>query len=96
MTDSADRLVHMVNQIARNFAVQGDAKAIASTADHIASFWERRMLMAIFARIDEPGHGLSPLAEAAVRRLRDHGAPAHQTLATEFNEAGEIGHSDAG
>ena len=86
----------MVNQIARNLAIQGDAKAIASTADHIASFWERRMLTAIFARVDEQGHGLSTLGEAAVRRLRDHGAPAHQTPATEFNEVGGIGHSDAG
>lgn len=92
----ADRLVHSANQIARNFAVHGDAKAAASTADHIASFWERRMLAAIFARVDEADHGLSPIAQVAVRQLRDRGAPAHQTPATQFDEAHGGGHSDAG
>lgn len=65
----AGRLAYMANQIARNFAAQGEEAAIAQTAQHIRDFWDPRMKTAIFA---ERG-GLEPIAAAAVAAL-DPGA----------------------
>lgn len=96
MTSTLDKLVYMANQIARNFEVQGAEAATVATADHIASFWDPRMKSMIFALHAEGTAGLSPIAEAAIRRLRACGAPAHQTHATEFNRVDEVGRSDAG
>ncbi|MGH6785419.1 MAG: formate dehydrogenase subunit delta [Novosphingobium sp.] len=61
------RLSYMANQIAREFAAQGDDAAIAATARHLADFWDPRMKAAI---IDQDGSALSPIARAAVERLR--------------------------
>ena len=41
------RLAYMADQIARNFAVQGEEAAIAATAQHIRDFWDPRMKAAI-------------------------------------------------
>lgn len=87
------RLRHMVDQIAKNFAVRGDAIAMRATADHIATFWAPRMKDAIIA--DDRSH-LSNIARGAVDILAHGPVPAHQTQATEFNAVGEFGHSDAG
>lgn len=59
-------LTLMANQIARNFAVQGDERAAAATAEHITLFWDPRMKAAIRAG---GGADLSPIAAAAVSRL---------------------------
>jgi formate dehydrogenase subunit delta len=59
-------LRHMVDQIARNFAVQGDEQAIAATAEHLRLFWDPRMKAAILA---DDRAALSPIAAAAVERL---------------------------
>ena len=40
---TASSIVRMANQIARAFATQGEAEAIAHTAQHIAQFWDPRM-----------------------------------------------------
>lgn len=64
-----DKLVMMANQIARNLAVQGETKAIAGTADHIARFWDPRMRAALIAHAAEGGDDLVPTARAAVRSL---------------------------
>ena len=61
-----DRLRYMANQIARNFAVQGDEAAIAATAQHIRDFWDPRMRAAILA---DDRSVLEPIARAAVERL---------------------------
>ncbi|HVH03124.1 MAG TPA: formate dehydrogenase subunit delta [Amaricoccus sp.] len=71
---SADKLAMMANQIARNLAVQGDEAAVAGTADHIRRFWDPRMRAGIVAYLAGGGQ-LSPLAEAAVRRLGGPEAP---------------------
>ncbi len=60
------QLHSMVNQIARNFAIQGDEAAIVATAEHIRLFWEPRMRAAIMA---DDRAGLSSIAAAAVDRL---------------------------
>lgn len=67
MTGTAQTVVRMANQIARNFAALGDEAAIAQTAEHIALFWDPRMKAAAFA-IDHSQ--LSPIARAAIERLK--------------------------
>ena len=59
-------LRHMVDQIARNFAVQGEEAAIAATAEHLRLFWDPRMKAAILA---DDRAALSPIARAAVERI---------------------------
>lgn len=61
-------LHHMANQIARNFAVQGDAVASAATAQHLRDFWDPRMRAAILVGDKS---GLSVIAKAAVEELKD-------------------------
>ena len=60
------RLRYMADQIARNFAVQGDEKAIAATAEHIRLFWDPRMKDAIKA---DDRNARSPIAAAAVEQI---------------------------
>jgi formate dehydrogenase subunit delta len=60
------RLTYMANQIARNFAAQGEDAAITATAQHIRDFWDPRMKFAILA---EGVEGLEPIASAAIARL---------------------------
>ena len=56
----------MANQIARNFAAQGEDAAITATAQHIRDFWDPRMKSAILAQGVE---GLDPIASAAIKRI---------------------------
>ena len=72
MMSTAERLVYMANQIAREFAVMGDG-AVAATADHIAKFWDPRMRARILAG-DPERQGLSDIAAAAVGVLREAAA----------------------
>jgi formate dehydrogenase subunit delta len=60
------RLTHMADQIARNFAIQGEEEAIAATAQHIRDFWDPRMKAAIKGA---DRAGLSPIVAAAVERV---------------------------
>jgi len=97
MMSPAERLVYMANQIARNFAAQGDDVAALAVADHIAAFWDPRMKAQIFAMLDGgQAAGLEPIAAHAVKLLRDRGAPPPQTAATAFASAAGKGGSDAG
>ena len=61
-----ERLRHMADQIARNFAIQGEEAAIAATAQHIRDFWDPRMKAQILA---DDRSALSPVAAAAVSQL---------------------------
>jgi formate dehydrogenase subunit delta len=65
-----DKLVYMVNQITRNFAVQGEAKAIAATTEHLKLFWDPRMRKAILAHLAAGGMGLEPMSLKALEGLR--------------------------
>jgi len=67
---SPDKLVYMANQIGKFFAHEGEEKAIASVAEHIAKFWDPRMRTAIFAHLDSGGAGLDPIPREAVALLR--------------------------
>ena len=61
-------LTYMANQIARNFAAQGDEVAAAATAQHLKLFWDPRMKAEI---LDGDRAGLEPIAKAAVELLKD-------------------------
>ncbi|MDE2597449.1 MAG: formate dehydrogenase subunit delta [Sphingomonadales bacterium] len=58
----------MANQIARNLAAQGEAAAVAQTAQHISDYWDPRMKAALR---DGDRSGLSAIARAAVDRAVD-------------------------
>jgi len=65
-----EKLVMMANQIASFFAAQGEQRAVPQIADHIAKFWDPRMRRNIAAHIEQGGAGLSPLARAAIAKLK--------------------------
>ena len=62
----AERLIYMVNQIARNLAAQGEEDAALQTAQHIEDYWNSRMRTALLAAT--PAH-LDPIAIKAVEIL---------------------------
>ena len=66
----ADKLVHMANQIARAFAVEGEATAITATANHLKLFWGPRMRREILVHLEAGGEGLDGVARAALGLLR--------------------------
>jgi len=61
---SAERLVYMANQIARNLALDGDPAA--TMAEHIRAFWTPRMIEDLQLQIDVELH---PIATEALSRL---------------------------
>lgn len=61
-----ERLRYMAEQIAREFKAQGEAEAIAATAEHIRLFWDPRMKAALLA--DERS-ALSPIVAAALQQV---------------------------
>lgn len=91
-----DKLVYMANQIARNFEALGHHHAVAATEDHLLSFWDPRMKARILALAAEREGALTPIAAAAVERLRAGIQPAPQSGATCFAAVDEPGASDAG
>lgn len=60
-------LRYMAEQIARNFAAQGEQAAVSATAEHIRQFWDPRMKAQLLA---DDRAMLSPLVAAAVERLQ--------------------------
>jgi formate dehydrogenase subunit delta len=68
---SAEKLVHMANQIAIFMESKPHEEGVAGLASHINDFWEPRMRRQFFEVIDAGGAGLRPLvieAAAAIRR----------------------------
>lgn len=66
---NAAKLVRMLNQIAVNFDVGDQAKAVAGTADHVRRFWTPDMRREIVAYAERSGADLSPVAALAVAEL---------------------------
>ncbi len=64
-----NKLVYMVNQIARAFAAEGEDRAVAATAEHLKLFWDPRMRREILAHLAAGGDGLEPVSRAALERL---------------------------
>ena len=67
---SAEKLVHMANQIARFMESKPDAEGVASLAAHINDFWEPRMRTQLFALIDANDPDLRPLVVEAAPLIR--------------------------
>lgn len=64
------RLITMVNDIARYFASEPEHEAgIEGVAEHLHKFWNPRMCEQLIAYVENAGAGLDPLADAAVRKL---------------------------
>ena len=62
------RLAYMADQIARNFAVQGENEAVAATAEHIRLYWDPRM-KAQFLASDRAA--LTPIVAAVAERMAE-------------------------
>ena len=84
---TVDKLAYMVNQIARNMAL--DDHPEKSVADHIVTFWTPVMINMLIA---QGSAGLDPVAAAAMARIADGRIPSPQTRATDSAAHG----SDAG
>jgi len=63
MSGTRESVVRMANQIARNFAAQGEEQAIAETANHIRLFWDPRM-KAVILTIER--NSLDPIVRQAL------------------------------
>jgi len=70
MHQQASKLVMMANQIAKAFAIQGEARAVPQIVQHIRKFWDPRMRAGIQAHVAGGGAGLEPLAVKAVQQLQ--------------------------
>jgi len=71
MKTPQDRLVYMANQIGKAFAARPREEALAEIANHLKSFWEKRMFVQIYAYIDSGGAGLDELPRLSLQSLRD-------------------------
>jgi len=70
-----DKLIMMVNQIARNLTHEADP--VTMIADHIKAFWSPRMIQQITPVLSETGSArLDPVAHAALSRLVSQSAHA--------------------
>jgi formate dehydrogenase subunit delta len=91
-----EKLVYMVNQIARNFGAMEHDHAAAATEDHIVTFWDPRMKTRIVALAEADPQALLPAAARAVAALKAGITPEHESGATRFASVNEPGASDAG
>lgn len=71
-------LIHMANRIGEFFQSMPDQlEAEAGIADHLAKFWEPRMLRLLLAHLDESGAPtLMPLVRESIQRYRASLMPA--------------------
>jgi formate dehydrogenase subunit delta len=68
-------LIQMANDIGNFFRSQPRREdAIAGIANHIASFWTKRMREKLMAHLEQGGHGLDELPLQAARRLSQSAA----------------------
>jgi formate dehydrogenase subunit delta len=74
----SDHLIQMANDIGNFFRSSPQREdAIAGIANHIASFWTKRMREKLMARLGHDQHGLDELPLEALKRLcRSTAAPA--------------------
>ncbi len=69
MSDHADKLIRMANQIATFFKGQGEEEAAAQVADHLKAFWTPRMRQDLFVLAQASSKSLDPVVKTAVERL---------------------------
>ncbi len=66
---SAEKLVHMANQIALFMESKPHDEGVQGVASHINDFWEPRMRRQLFELIDAGGTGLRPLVLEAANAI---------------------------
>lgn len=77
MSESADRLVRMANDIAKNLAVMGGGDAAKATAEHIDLFWAPSMQAKAIELMRSGNAGFNDTARAALELLAERtGHPA--------------------
>lgn len=83
--NTLDHLVHMINQIARNFGTLDRDAAAEAVAGHILLYWDPRMKRRIIAHVTDGAEtGLSDVAALAVGIVGQKSQPsAADTLATQ-------------
>jgi formate dehydrogenase subunit delta len=73
----SSHLIQMANDIGNFFRSQPQREdAIAGIANHIASFWTKRMREKLTALLERDEHGLDELPLEALKRLSRNAAPA--------------------
>ena len=87
MMSTDDRLVYMLNQIARNLAPEGSSAALA-VAEHLVAFWDPRMRENILAMANP---ALDPIAAQAIDLLRARRAVPPQSEAAVLDGASDVG-----
>ena len=71
----AQHLVRMANDIGNFFRAQPKREdAIAGIANHIKSYWTRRMREKLIVQVEHGDDGLDPLPREALRFLDEHPA----------------------
>ncbi len=68
--NTSDKLVYMANQIGKAFAFKPREQAVADITDHLKKFWEKRMLIQIFAHLEQGGEGLDDLPKQSLQNLQ--------------------------
>jgi formate dehydrogenase subunit delta len=69
MSDNADKLIRMANQIATFFKGQGEDGAAAQVAEHLKAFWTPRMREDLGRICEGEVKGLDPVVRAAAGLL---------------------------
>lgn len=67
---SADKIIHMANQIALFMESKPHDEGVEMLASHINDFWEPRMRRQFFEIVDQGGSGLRPLVMEAATLIR--------------------------
>ena len=67
---SADKIIHMANQIALFMESKPHAEGIEGFASHVNDFWEPRMRRQFFDLLDRGDAGFRPLVIEAAARVR--------------------------
>ena len=71
MMSTTDRLVHMANQIARAFEIDGAEAATEATCKHVRRYWDPLMRERVIACLDTHAAAFSGIARGAVEQLRN-------------------------
>ena len=74
MSNDADTLVRMANQIADAFKASPHDEALEGIASHIKSFWAPKLRQRLIDQAQRGSAGLSPLTIAAIEVLKQKDA----------------------
>lgn len=71
MSSEQQRLIRMINDIAKNVTAGRDTEAASDAVySHVMKFWPPKMQQDLIARIANSDEELHPVAEAAVAKLK--------------------------